>query len=37
MTTIAAIVVQSACQMGNLGVKTAIEAIQGRKVPVYPR
>jgi hypothetical protein len=37
MTTNAAIAVQSACQMGNLGVKTAVEVIQGRKAPVHPR
>jgi ribose transport system substrate-binding protein len=33
--TIEAIAVQSAYQMGNLGVKTAVELIQGKKVPKF--
>ena len=33
--TIEAIAVQSAYQMGNLGVKTAVEIIQGKKVPRF--
>lgn len=33
--TIEAIAVQSAYQMGNLGVKTAVEVIQGKKVPKF--
>ena len=33
--TLEAIAVQSAYQMGNLGVKTAVEVIQGKKVPKF--
>ena len=33
--TLEAIAVQSAYQMGNLGVKTAVEASQGKKVPSF--
>lgn len=33
--TIEAIAVQSAYQMGSLGVKTAVEVIQGKKVPKF--
>jgi ribose transport system substrate-binding protein len=33
--TLEAIAVQSAYQMGNLGVKTAVEVLQGKKVPKF--
>jgi ribose transport system substrate-binding protein len=34
-STLEAIAVQSAYEMGNLGVKTAVEVIQGKKVPKF--